>query len=268
MSFLPLEDVTLYYEVQGEGIPLVFIHGMSLSHVTWQPQVNYFKRLGYQTITLDIRGHGRTSATHRKYKHGDIITQITKDVRALLNFLNIDRAIFIGYSTGSVICQQFADMYPECVSGMVLSGAFPKIINSFLYLKFVLPMGLIRLGIKRPLIKGVARANGKDEDQIQAFQQEAKKVNKREALRLLRACLTFDKRDALRNLSCPILVIYGGNERHMMVYRRAYLRYAPTAEVCLIPNVNHATLTKKTEDYNRVILHFFNEIKTRHPLFF
>jgi pimeloyl-ACP methyl ester carboxylesterase len=260
MAYLPLKDATIYYEVEGQGEPLVFIHGMGLSHLNWRPQVDFFSKRGFKTITLDIRGHGRSTETLPSYKEANIIKQITQDIYKLLKGLDIEQGILIGYSTGTAICQDFALTYPQLTKGLVLSGSFAKISNLYLLGKFTGGLGLSYMKMRPILEKGVARSNGKDKEQIQLFRQEAKKVKRKEAIRLLTASLSFDCREKLKEMEHPILVTYGGNERHMMKYRHEYLTLAPQAEVCLFPNVNHATLTKCTESYNKVLLDFFQTV--------
>jgi pimeloyl-ACP methyl ester carboxylesterase len=260
VPYLPLKEATIYYEVEGQGEPLIFIHGMGLSHVNWRPQVDFFTKQGFKTITLDIRGHGRSTETLEAFKKENIIKQITQDVYQLLKGLDIEQGVFIGYSTGTVLCQDFALTYPGLTKGIVLSGAFPKISNLYLYGKFASSMGLTYMNARKILEKGVARSNGKDEEQINVFRQEAKRVKRKEAIRLLKASFGFDCRKQLKDIQAPILVTYGGNERHMMTYRHDYLRYAPSAEICMFPHVNHATPTKCTDSYNKVLLDFFNQV--------
>jgi pimeloyl-ACP methyl ester carboxylesterase len=260
MPYLPLKDATIYYEVEGDGYPIILIHGMGLSHLNWRPQVEYLTQHGYKTITLDIRGHGRSTETLDRHKNANIIKQITEDTFKVLKGLNVHYGIFVGYSTGTVHVQDFALTYPHMAKGIVLTGAFPKIHNLYLFGKFTSSMFLTYLRGRKILENGVARSNGKDNEQISLFRQEAKKVKKKEALRLMKAALRYDCRERLKEISVPMLVTYGGNERHMMTYRQDYLTLAPKAEVCLFPNVNHATPTKCTESYNLVLLDFFESI--------
>lgn len=260
MAYLALKEATIYYEVEGDGDPLIFIHGMGLSHVNWRPQVDFFSQHGYKTITIDIRGHGRSSETLKAYRKENIIKQITHDLYTLLKGLDIKEAVFIAYSTGTVNCQHFALTHPHLVKGIVLTGAFPKISNLYLYSKFAGSMGLAYMNARMFLERGVARSNGKDKEQISVFRREAKMVRRKEAIRLLKGSLGFDCRKQLKQIHAPILVTYGGNERHMMTYRHDYLSYAPSAEICMFPNVNHATPTKCTESYNAVLLDFFETV--------
>jgi|GEM_PF-3782745 len=260
MAYLPLNDATIYYEVEGDGKPIVFIHGMGLSHVNWRGQVDYLREHGFKTITIDIRGHGRSSETIGATKKNNIVDQITNDIYQLLCQIDISNAVFVGYSTGTILVQNMALTYPGMVKGIFLAGAFPKVHNLYLYGKIISSLSLIYMKVRKPLEKSVAKSNGKDEEQIKLFQQEAKKVKRKEAIRLLRASLEFDCLERLKEIEVPILVTYGGNETHMMTYRRDYLQYAPTAEVCLLPNVNHAALTKCKDKFNEVLLDYVQSI--------
>lgn len=268
MGYIHTEDATIYYEVEGEGFPIVFIHGLGLSHINWRPQVDYFKTRGYKTITLDVRGHGKTQTILDTNKQKPIVQQVCQDIYRVLKQLHVQHCAMVGYSTGTVIAQQFIITYPELVKGLVLSGAFPKISNLYLFGKFAGGFGLTMLNIRTPLEKGVARHNGKNEEQINAFRKEAKKVNRKEAMRLLKDSLFFDCRKQLQKVKQPILVTFGGNERHMMKYRTEYLQLTPKAEVCLFPHVNHSTMTKKTDQYNMVLHDFFNRITNKDHHYF
>lgn len=256
VSYLTLHDAAIYYEVYGAGQPIVFIHGMGLSHTNWKKQVELVSQHGFQAITLDIRGHGRSTSTSSVTTSQNLIAQLTNDVYQLLDQLKLDRVTLVGYSTGTIICQQFAISYPQKVEKLVLTGAFPKMSNFYVYGKFLFSMGLTFLNAKQTLARAVARSNGKDAQQIREFEIVAKQVKRKEALRLLKSSLFFDCREEFKKLTIPILVTYGGNERHMMTYRRDYLRLSPTVEVCLFPQVNHAVLTKATQQYNDVLLDF------------
>lgn len=256
VSYLALHDAAIYYEVYGAGQPIVFIHGMGLSHTNWKRQVELVTQHGFQAITLDIRGHGRSTSTSSVTTSQNMIAQLTNDIYQLLEKLKLDRVTLVGYSTGTIVCQQFSISYPQRVEKLILTGAFPKISNFYVYGKFLVSMGLTFLNAKQTLVRGVARSNGKDAQQIREFEMVAKQVRRKDALRLLKSSLFFDCREEFKKLTMPILVTYGGNERHMMTYRRDYLQLSPTVEVCLFPQVNHAVLTKATKQYNDVILDF------------
>jgi pimeloyl-ACP methyl ester carboxylesterase len=283
MPELIRESAHIYYETEGpdDGYPLIFVHGMGLSHVSWRPQVDAVTAAGYRSITFDIRGHGRSSPdgaaqeeTRNEREHTRthvkrIICDITRDLYMIMDRLALGKAILIAYSTGCVIAQQFAIDYPHRTDGLLLSGAFPKASNAYMIGRLAGGIGLAALNLRRLLETGVARSNGKDREQIRIFKDEAQKVSRTATIRILQDTLAFDCRDDLKQLPMPVLVTYGGNERHMMKYRTEYLQLLSGSEVCLFPNVNHAASMKKEDDYNRVLLDFAG--RTAHgdnPYFF
>ena len=60
MSFVPIDDIKLYYDVQGTSIPIVFIHAGITDSRMWKNQVIYFSK-SYNVITYDLRGLGKST---------------------------------------------------------------------------------------------------------------------------------------------------------------------------------------------------------------
>ncbi|HUD11620.1 MAG TPA: alpha/beta fold hydrolase [Candidatus Saccharimonadia bacterium] len=95
----------LYYEVTGSGEPIVFVHGFTLDHRMWAPQVREFSG-DYQVITCDLRGFGKSSVPDRPYSHDD-------DLSALLRHLSVDLARIVGLSMGGRVAVNFALSHPS-----------------------------------------------------------------------------------------------------------------------------------------------------------
>jgi 3-oxoadipate enol-lactonase len=102
----------IYYEVAGSGEPIIFIHGFTLDHTMWQPQVEFFSK-EYQVITYDARGFGKSSLPNKPYNHA-------ADLCALLKHLNITQAHVVGLSMGGRIAINFTLAYPEMVMTLTL----------------------------------------------------------------------------------------------------------------------------------------------------
>jgi len=107
----------LYYEMLGEGHPLVLIHGGLLDCRMWDGQFKKFAT-SYQVIRYDIRGYGKSALAKGKYSH-------VKDLLSLLNFLAVDKAHIIGLSLGGAIAIDFALEHPEKVSSLILTSTAP-----------------------------------------------------------------------------------------------------------------------------------------------
>jgi pimeloyl-ACP methyl ester carboxylesterase len=254
MPHANIQNTPLYYEDQGRGFPLVFIHGMGLSHANWCGQIKHFSR-NYRVITYDVRGHGR-SGVSLATKPQEYLSVLSQDLKQLLDYLKIEKAHFIAYSTGTLILLQFLRNYSFMCERAVLTGAFPRINNAYLYTKIGAAYLLTLLNACEYEAYGVAKSNGVDSRQIKQFKEEALKVRRSEMLLFLRSLFLCDLTSFLPQLNIPMLLIYGGNDRHMMKYRHMMLTSLPQAEVCLVPKISHACPTKGCETFNMLVEDF------------
>lgn len=254
MPHLNIQNTPLYYEEQGRGFPLVFIHGMGLSHVSWHGQIKHFSK-NFRVITYDMRGHGRSGVSLAQ-KPADYLVTLSRDLKQLLDLLEIKKAHFIAYSTGTLVLLQFLREYREICERAVLTGAFPRLSNPYMYAKIGMSYALTLMNAFGYEARGVALSNGSIEQEIGLFMNEARKVRRSEALLLLRSLFSCDLTKFLHELNVPILLLYGGNERYMMKYRHILLTSLPRAEVCLVPKTSHACPTKASCTFNMLVEDF------------
>ncbi|CEG23892.1 Putative non-heme bromoperoxidase BpoC [Planococcus massiliensis] len=114
MPKIAVNGLELVYEETGQGEPLVFIHGLGSSHAMFEAEAEHFQN-GFRVIRYDARGHGQ-SGKPGKYTLNDHI----EDLRALLDYLQIDQAHILGVSMGSYIAQGFVLAHPERVEKLIL----------------------------------------------------------------------------------------------------------------------------------------------------
>ncbi len=101
-SFNSFDGVKIAYDVDGEGLPVVLVHGYAAdAYITWirpglAPRLN---AAGYQTIALDQRGHGMSGKPHETQAYAD--GAMVRDVQALLDHLSLERCACVGYSMGA-----------------------------------------------------------------------------------------------------------------------------------------------------------------------
>ena len=103
-----------------EKTPIVFIHGVGLTKEIWEPQTNFFK--DYNTLTYDLLGHGKTSLKKTKVSFEDFTKQLLK----LVDGLNINKFHLIGFSLGSLIARDFASLYSDRLSSLIIFGTVYK----------------------------------------------------------------------------------------------------------------------------------------------
>ncbi len=115
-SFVTTADgARIYYEVQGEGEPLVLVHGYPLNGGLFRENVGPLSEQ-YQVITLDLRGYGRSETPNREGS----VAIYAADVFAVMDEIGVDRALIGGMSMGGPIVFEMYREAPERFRGMVL----------------------------------------------------------------------------------------------------------------------------------------------------
>lgn len=140
MSFgsIPSFDGTpIFYCVEGKGKPLVFSYGVACSSLHWTYQIDYFRK-NYQCIWFDYRGHRRTSIPENLNTLN--IDSCVKDLKCVLDFLEVKEASFLGHSMGVSVNLEFAHRFPEMVKLLVLAhGTARKPLETLLGGNFLQP---------------------------------------------------------------------------------------------------------------------------------
>lgn len=117
---LTINGFDLYYEMHGQGAPLLMLHGFTGSGVGL---LAAFKELSkyYQLIIPDLRGHGRSTNPNNEFT----FRQAAVDMIALLDHLNIDQCSAIGFSGGGCTLIHMAYQQPEIIESMAIISAAP-----------------------------------------------------------------------------------------------------------------------------------------------
>ena len=113
--------ITMYYEVEGQGQPLLLIMGTNADHSIWAPQVAAY-RDHYMVITYDARGTGQSTHPAELEKYSMRI--LADDAAALLDEINIPSAHVSGLSLGSATAQELAINYPTKIRSLQLHGTW------------------------------------------------------------------------------------------------------------------------------------------------
>lgn len=119
-GFVRTNDIETFYVRRGDGPPVVFIHGMTMSADEWKPQMEALSD-EYTTIAYDVRGHGHTGGSDREPYTMELYAA---DLDALLTELGVENPVLCGLSMGGCIAQMYAARYPEKVAGLVVSDTF------------------------------------------------------------------------------------------------------------------------------------------------
>ncbi len=111
-----INGITLAFNDQGTGPPLVFLHAFPLNRSMWAGQETALSTQ-FRVITIDLRGHGESDAPLWHYS----LEQAADDVRGLLDHRSIRQAILVGLSMGGYIALAFYRKHAERVKGLILA---------------------------------------------------------------------------------------------------------------------------------------------------
>lgn len=120
-GYADVNGLKMYYEVYGEGKPIVLIHGSYMTiPLNWTHIIPMFAK-DRKVIVMELQGHGRTKDISREFSYEGM----ADDVSGLLKHLKTDSADILGYSMGGGVAFQMAVRHPEQVRRLVvLSGAY------------------------------------------------------------------------------------------------------------------------------------------------
>ncbi len=119
--FAPANGVNMYYEVHGQGEPLLLLHGGTGTADMWQPYLATFAQ-HYRVITPDSRGHGRSDNPTSEMSY----RLFADDMAALIQFLDLHKPLIVGYSDGGQVALELGMRYPELARAIVVGAAWFK----------------------------------------------------------------------------------------------------------------------------------------------
>ncbi|CAG0977555.1 pimeloyl-[acyl-carrier protein] methyl ester esterase [Geobacteraceae bacterium] len=268
MPFLETADrVSIHYEEEGKGFPLVLVHGWAMSGKVWAFQKPLAER--FRLITVDLRGHGESS-TAAGYAFADFAA----DLVALFDRMGLARAGLMGWSMGAQVALEAISLLGDRVAALMLVAGTPKFTGDDGW-----PYGLpatearglalrlkrdydITLGafFRRMFVEGEL-AN----DQYQRIVREIVIPRRNPDPAAVQAALATlaegDHRPLLPAIVSPTLVMHGDRDAICPPDAGRYLaREIPGARLFSLEGVGHAPFLSRPEAFNREISRFLAEV--------
>ena len=122
-SFESFDGTPIYYEVRGEGEPLILVYGIACLINHWHHQITYFSKK-YQVISFDLRGHQKSNPVADMHQLN--MDALAKDIQALMSHLDLKKAHFIGHSFGAPLLLKSYDEFPELFYSMTFVNGFAR----------------------------------------------------------------------------------------------------------------------------------------------
>lgn len=232
-NFVSVNGIPLYYEIYGQGEPLLMIHGNGGSISSFSNQIPYFSQK-YKVIAVDSRAQGKSVDLQDSLS----FEMMADDFCTLLDSLNIDSCRVLGWSDGGINGLLMAIRHPEKVKQLAITGA-----NLW------------------PDSTAIAAADCEwllnYYDTLGKMPQTPEIVHTRKLVRL-NAFEPHITRQQLAQIKCPTLVIGGDRDIILTEHTMLIAKSIPGAFLWIVPNSGHATLIDHKALFNQVVEDFFN----------
>jgi pimeloyl-ACP methyl ester carboxylesterase len=258
-------SINMFYEMSGDGPPLLLIPGLTADHSGWMLQVSAFVAAGYRCIAIDNRDVGQSDESpSERYT----IRDMADDAAALLDRIGSGPVHVIGYSMGGMIAAELALSHPARVTTLSLcatdAGQDPLVaswLNSMMMLRpkcdtrefcqVLAPWVFSPRFLAQPsaveAIIGAIVAN--------PFPQT---VNG--CIRQCQAILTHDVRSRLGSITMPTHVVSAGGDIILPpANSRVLAEGIRGSRLTVLPHLGHAALWEDAAAFNDAVLSFLNE---------
>lgn len=261
MPTLQTNGIELYFEIVGQGEPVLLLHGLGSRGEDWAFQVPEFSR-SFQVITADMRGHGRTAKPPGPYS----LPQMAADVVGLLDGLGIESTHIVGLSMGGMIAFQIAVDHPERVRSMVIVNSGPALVPRTAAEWLKVKQRLILARMFGPAQTGKFLSTRlfpkPDQSALRDRLIELWAENDKDAyLASIHALVGWSVLERIPEIGCPVLVISGDRDYTPLSRKAEYTALIPDARLVVIEDSGHATPIDQPDKFNACVLEFLNRIK-------
>ena len=260
-----VQDIELYYEIHGEGYPIVLIRGLGSNADHWYRQVPVLSST-YKVITFDNRGIGRSDTPDGPYT----IPMMADDVIGLMDAIGIPSAHILGISMGGMIAQEIALMYPQRVNGLVLActhcggdhavSASEEIIGIFAEFIFTGSQEAAQKAVKCLFAEHTMK---QAPEVIQQYQEVSGKFPPATEVlvRQLEAVRDHNTWEDLPNIKAPTFVLTGNEDVLVPPENSSILAgRIPGAKLQVIERSGHQFLVEQAGAFNGAVLEFLESL--------
>ncbi len=257
------ETVQLEYRSQGEGTPLLVLHGLFGSGSNWGRQAARLAADGYQVILADLRNHGRSP------HHADLhYPTMAADVLALLDRLRLDSALVLGHSMGGKVAMTLALEHGHRVRGLIVADVAPVTYEGDSHESLIEALQSVDLaalasrqaafdqlaeripeaGIRHFLLTNLEQRDG-------AWQWRVPLQRLRDGLPILRGFPAV----ADRNYPGPTLFLHGGDSDYLRAEHTSEVRKLfPDSHIVSLPECGHWLHVEDPDGFHAAVKQFLD----------
>ena len=248
-----------WFKCEGQGEAVVCIHGVGLDHRMWEAQIAGLKDQ-FRVICYDMLGHGQSAHPPKERFLSDFVYQLHQ----LLIRLKLEHAALIGFSMGGLVARDFAILYPEMTSKLILINTVfhrsreqkKAVMARYLSSKNLSVQKEVDAAIDRWFTPVFVAANP---DVIDSVRSRLLSNDPHAYLKAYKVFATATDPDAPLAISCPTLVMTGELDKGSTPQMTKSLANAiDGAKVEILPGLRHMTPVEGADRVNQVLAAFLD----------
>ena len=252
MPKIDRDGVKIYYEVHGDGPPLILTHGYSSTSAMWQGQIEALSK-HHKLVLWDMRGHGQSDYPQDLKAYSEALT--VGDIAALLDEVGAKRAIVGGLSLGGYMSLAFYRAHPERVAALLIIDTGPGFKKDD-----------ARDAWNKRALGTADRFEHEGLEVLKSASRERSSVSHRDASGLARAARgMLTQRDAgviesLPGIKVPSLVVVGADDTPFLAASDYMAAKIPGAKKVVIPAAGHAVNIDQPQAFIDAVLPFLDTL--------
>ena len=263
-----INGVNLYYEVYGQGVPIVWSHEFAGDCRSWEPQVNYFSRR-YQVVIYNARGYPPSDVPPDPDAYSQ--EQSVDDLCGLLDHLDIETAHVAGLSMGGSVALNFGIKFPHRARSLVIAGAgagssdpeaFRDRVNRLAKNMEADGMSGVEDFCRNPNRLPLLRKDPKGWQKMADGFFEHSALGSANTFRKVQGCrpTIFSLEDRLENLELPALIMVGDEDEGCLDPSLFMKRKIPNAGLAVFPRSGHLINLEEPGWFNALVNEFISAV--------
>ncbi|MBM7692986.1 2-succinyl-6-hydroxy-2,4-cyclohexadiene-1-carboxylate synthase [Peribacillus deserti] len=260
-------DIEYNVDIRGQGDPLVLLHGFTGSSANWENPSQFLPE-NLQLIAIDIIGHGQTDSPADVSRYS--MSRVVEDLKQILDILNIDLAVVLGYSMGGRLALSFAAAYPERINALILESSSPGLkteqerrdrrqsdwnLAGFIEEKGV--KAFIDYWGQIPLFQSQQLLLSKETQEL----IEKQRLNNSQpglsnSLRGMGTGAQPSLWESMENLNFPVLLLTGSLDKKFCTIAKEMNELLTASEWVIIENAGHAVHVEQPEKFGKIVSDF------------
>ena len=247
-KYIPINDVKLYYEVYGEGQPLLLLHGNGSSIGAFNNQIPELSKK-YKVYAIDSRAQGRSSDSTEALSY----KLMADDMAQFIKNLGLTNVNIVGWSDGAIIGIELAYAYPELLNKVVAIGA------NYNHDNFLAAVDRFEMEKDDPLIVSTNNWVKKNHTSLERLSPNPSKLPaiRKKLANLMEQYPNFNA-DSLKKIQTPFLIVAADNDIITIDHTVSLYKHLPNAYLFIVPSASHLSLAEFPTLINGEIMRFLD----------